>query len=72
MATELIIESITGKSPFNIYICQPDGNNCFFINTINETSYTFKIPYPYDTQPSYMLKIIDANQSIIIGNTIVE
>jgi hypothetical protein len=72
MALEVVISSITGKSPFDIYICQTNGANCLYINTIEENSYRFLIPSPYDVMQAYMLKIIDANKSIIIGNQTVE
>ena len=67
MVTEVNIESITGVSPFNIYVCDTNGDNCFYINTINENSYTFEIPSPYDIMSEYMLKIVDARNFVITG-----
>ena len=67
MQVNVTISSITGKSPFDIYICEGDGKNCLYINTINETYYDFTIPKPYDTLDVYLLKIIDANKLIISG-----
>lgn len=71
MSVEVIINGITGQSPFNIYICQSGGTGCFFMDTITTTSYQFNIPSPYDTSSAYMLKIIDANNCIISGQTLV-
>jgi hypothetical protein len=69
MAVQVNISSITGTSPYDIYICQPAGTNCFYITTISSTSYVFDIPAPYDTSTSYMLKIIDNNGCVISGVT---
>lgn len=63
------INGITGTSPFDIYICQSGGTDCFYISTITSTPYQFEIPSPYNTSSSYMLKVIDANNCIITGVT---
>jgi hypothetical protein len=67
MITEVTITNITGQSPFDIYICQPDGSGCFYIDTINNTSYDFQIPSPFDTLNQYMLKVIDNKGCVITG-----
>ena len=67
MAVQVTINSITGQSPYDLYICQSNGGNCFYITTISSTPYVFDIPSPYDTSPSYMLKVVDANNCPIIG-----
>lgn len=71
MAVEVIISSITGTSPYDIYICQPNGSGCFYIDTISSTPYEFDIPEPYDTGLAYMLKVIDSQNCIISGVTFV-
>jgi hypothetical protein len=71
MAVKVTINSITGQSPYDIYICQSGGTNCFYISTISITPYVFDIPAPYNTSSSYMLKIIDTNNCIISGTTTV-
>ena len=65
MALSVTISSITGSSPFDIYICQSDGTGCFYINEISSTPYTFDIPVPYDTSTSYIVKVVDAEGCII-------
>jgi hypothetical protein len=67
MAVQVTINSITGQSPYDVYICQSNGGGCFYITTITTTSYVFDIPSPYDTSSSYMLKVVDANNCIISG-----
>jgi hypothetical protein len=67
MAIEVTINSITGQSPYDIYICQTGGTGCFYMATITSVPYTFTIPQPYNTSTSYMLKLIDNNGCIITG-----
>jgi hypothetical protein len=71
MGIQVNINGITGQSPFNIYICLTGGTQCIFIDKTENNTYQFLIPPPYDTLSSYMLKIIDGNNSIITGQTIV-
>ena len=73
MAIKVTISNITGATPYDIYICQPDGTSCFYIDTIvnAELPYEFDIPTPYNTGTSYMLKAIDNNNCIITGTTTV-
>lgn len=67
MVTQVTISSITGQSPYDIYICQPDGSGCFYIDTISSVPYIFNIPVPYNEYNSYMLKIVDNIGCNIIG-----
>jgi hypothetical protein len=67
MAVQVTINSITGQSPYDIYICQSGGTGCFYITTVSTIPYVFDIPSPYDVSSSYMLKIIDSNNCVITG-----
>jgi hypothetical protein len=67
MPLQTFIHGITGKSPFDVYICQGNGENCVYINTITQNQYAFTIPQPYDAGNTFLLKIIDANKSVITG-----
>lgn len=67
MAIQVTINAITGTSPYDIYICQSNGTNCFYISTITTTPYVFDIPEPYNTVTSYMVKVIDNNNCLITG-----
>lgn len=73
MAIRATINNITGQTPFDIYVCQPSGDFCFYIDTITsgEIPYVFDIPAPYNVGTSYMLKAIDYNNCIITGVTTV-
>jgi len=67
MPVQVNINGITGQSPFDIYVCQPDGLGCFYMTTTSNTSLSFTIPTPYDESQSYMVKVIDSNDCIITG-----
>jgi hypothetical protein len=71
MSVQLTINGITGTSPFDVYLCQPNGSGCFYVDTITTLPYGFSIPQPYDTSLAYMLKIIDQQNCIISGVTYV-
>lgn len=67
MAIQVTINGITGSSPYDVYICQSNGTNCFYISTISTVPYIFDIPEPYNTATSYMVKVIDNNNCLITG-----
>lgn len=69
MPVQVTISSVTGLTPYDIFICQSDGTNCFFISTQSVFPYSFNIPAPNDTWTSYMLKLVDTNNCIISGIT---
>jgi len=69
MAVNVDITGITGDSPFDVYICQTDGTGCFYMTTINTTTYNFDIPEPYDTAQDYLLKLVDSKGCIISGTS---
>lgn len=69
MSIQVEIYGITGQTPFDVYICQTGGTNCYYITRINETNYNFTVPKPFDVLDSYLLKIVDGNGSVITGQT---
>ncbi len=69
MGLSVNILSITGQTPYDIYVCDADGNNCFYIDRITGTTYTFDILEPNDNYNRYMLKIVDGNSNVITGTT---
>lgn len=71
MAVQVTINGITGQSPYDVYVCQSNGTGCFYISTITSTPYVFDIPSPNDTSSSYMIKVVDDNNCIITGVSIV-
>jgi hypothetical protein len=71
MSLQVNIESVQGVSPYNVYLCNPDGTGCFYINTIETDPYSFIIPPPKNNLNEYMLVLKDANSRIISGTTFV-
>jgi len=71
MAVQVTINGITGQSPYDVYICQSNGTGCFYISTTSVIPYVFDIPEPYNNSAAYMLKVIDSNNCIISGTTII-
>jgi len=74
MAVRVYINGLTGATqPYDVYVCQPDNTGCFYISTIENSDlpYEFDIPAPYDVSVAYMIKLIDDNDCIISGTSIV-
>lgn len=73
MALEVTINSLTGTSPYDVYICQTGGTSCFYIETITtgDIPFVFNIPSPYNNGDSYMVKIVDSDNCVITGSTYV-
>jgi hypothetical protein len=69
MPVQVTISTLSGTSPFDVYICQFNLTGCFYIDTITNASipYTFNVPAPYDTAESYCVKIIDDLGCVISG-----
>jgi hypothetical protein len=57
MPTEVIINELSGQSPFNIYLCDNPTTSCVFIDTITSAPYSFAIPDIFNGQVSFNLKI---------------
>lgn len=64
---QLTIDNITGVTPYNIYVCDSDIENCFWIATVASIPYSFIIPPPYENMPTFCLKIVDGNGCDIIN-----
>lgn len=69
MTFEVTINSLTGTSPYDVYICQFDGTGCFYIDTITsgELPYVFDVPSPYNSASAYCVKVIDNLGCVITG-----
>jgi hypothetical protein len=61
MAIQVTIDSLTGTSPYDVYICDSVLTNCVYISTINSTPYVFDVPAPLDTQTELCVKVVDNN-----------
>jgi hypothetical protein len=55
------INSLSGTSPFDLYVCDQTISYCFFVASISGSPYTFNVPPPLDSTTPIVLKITDAN-----------
>lgn len=71
MTIQVTISSIVGTSPYDLYVCQVDGTDCFYIDRITseQLPYVFDIPVPYNNSESYLFKVVDDYGSISTGTT---
>lgn len=64
MASYIQITSVTGTSPYNVYVCDVFGTNCNLVGTIAGSvppTVAFFIPTIFDYAPAVMVKVIDFN-----------
>ena len=64
MATSIQITSVTGTSPYNVYVCDIFGTNCNLVGTIVGTVppvYSFSIPAMFNYAQVVIVKVIDSN-----------
>jgi len=62
MGTQVNISSITGTSPYNIWVCAVCGlnENCVFITTTDKDNITFILPYEFENLTGFCVKINDS------------
>lgn len=70
MPVNLDISSITGTSPYDIYVCDTGFTSCIYISTITtgDLTYTFSVPNFLLNNTNQVLKIVDDNGCIILKN----
>lgn len=72
MPTEITITSVSGATPFDVYICDDPITTCVYVDTITVAyiPYTFNVPSILDGQTSYNLKVVDNNGCSVEDNLI--
>ena len=60
MAIQVSIYTITGQSPYDIYICDNPQTQCIYIDRTNSAPYTFEIPTIMLNFSEFTLKIVDS------------
>ena len=73
MPTNILINDISGSTPFNLYLCDENIVTCIYINTIPSSSlpYNFQIPTIMEGQVSFNLKVVDNNGCTSISNILI-
>jgi hypothetical protein len=64
LASFIQITSVTGTSPYNVYVCDIFGTNCNLVGTIVGTVppvYSFSIPAMFNYAQVVIVKVIDFN-----------
>ena len=61
MPNQVLINSLSGAPPFDIYVCDSTITYCYSAATTNSAPFTFDVPPPLDSTTPIILKIIDAN-----------
>lgn len=59
----IYISSISGSSPYDIYVCDVTNTYCFLVSgsTILPPLISFVVPYPLDGVTELLLKLVDSN-----------
>jgi hypothetical protein len=70
MGTNITISSITGISPYDVYVCDTGYTTCIYVSTINSGNlpYSFMIPSIFPSLTNFVVKVIDDNDCTIIEN----
>jgi hypothetical protein len=70
MPTEITITSVSGATPFDVYICNDPSTTCVYVDTITVANipYSFNVPSILDGQTSYNLKVVDNNGCTVDDN----
>lgn len=61
MAASVTITSITGTSPYQVYVCNVLGADCNFVGSATTMPYSVTLPTMYNSAPAVMIKVIDSN-----------
>jgi hypothetical protein len=64
LASSIQITSVTGTSPYDVYVCDVFGANCNLVGTIPGSvppAVTFSIPTMFNYAQVVMVKVIDLN-----------
>lgn len=64
MPTTVTITSLTGSSPFDVWVCNNALSTCIYVDTFNTPPYTFEVPYSFSSLTEFIVKIVDNNDCI--------
>lgn len=67
MAKQITILTITGSSPYDVWICNNSFSQCVYIDTISQSQipYSFKVPDQYLSLTQVGVEVKDFNKCII-------
>ena len=67
MGVQVTISSLTGNSPYDLYVCDTSLTACTYVVTFSSPPYVFDLPAPYDTASDFCIKIVDAEGCWIVS-----
>jgi hypothetical protein len=63
MSSSLIINSVTGTPPYDVYVCTTLGTGCVLVGSgITVVPFALTLPAIFDEAPAILVKIVDAFQ----------
>jgi hypothetical protein len=70
MPTNITLSSISGSSPFNIYVCDTGYTSCIYVDTITplDVPYVINVPVLLTSLPTVVIRVVDSNDCIINQN----
>lgn len=70
MPTQITINSISGVSPYDVYLCDNPLTTCIWIDTIisSQLPYVFDVPSIMESQTSFNIKVVDDNNCTVIDS----
>jgi hypothetical protein len=71
MPTTITVNSITGSTPFDVYLCLSGGSPCYYITSVDsgDLPYDFTVPSPIEKFTYYCMKVVDSDGCVITGCT---
>jgi hypothetical protein len=68
MPTRIVISSLNGTAPFDVYTCDTGYTDCIYVDTVMSLSdipYSFDIPIIMEPMPAWGIKVVDDNNCVI-------
>jgi hypothetical protein len=64
MPLEVIVNGLSGATPFNIWICDNPETTCIYVDTVTGATLTFDVPQALIYQNDWIIKSIDNNNCV--------
>lgn len=68
MPVSIVINDLSGSSPFNVYLCDNTSTTCVYIDRISSSPYEFEVPTLFVKLPDVNLRIVDSSGCEITSN----
>ena len=68
MPTNITINTLSGLTPYNVYVCDSGNTSCIYVNTITDLDipYSFELPGILNSLTTFNVKVVDSNNCDII------